>query len=45
MGHASISITDTIYTHLFNGDHTNDMNKLDAFARQPSAPRVAGRIG
>ena len=30
LGHANINTTDSIYTHLFNGDHASDMDKLDA---------------
>ena len=30
MGHANINTTDSIYTHLFNGDHDADMDKLDS---------------
>lgn len=32
MGHASLLTTDSIYTHLFNGDHDSDMDKLGAVA-------------
>lgn len=33
MGHANINTTDSIYTHLFNGSHDDDMDRLDATAR------------
>lgn len=33
MGHANINTTDSIYTHLFNGSHDDDMDRLDAAAR------------
>jgi integrase len=38
MGHANINTTDSIYTHLFNGDHARDMDKLDALrsTKQPT---------
>ncbi|MBT2475991.1 tyrosine-type recombinase/integrase, partial [Microbacterium sp. ISL-103] len=32
MGHANINTTDSIYTHLFNGTHDEDMDRLDAAA-------------
>lgn len=32
MGHANINTTDSIYTHLFNGTHDEDMDRLDAVA-------------
>jgi integrase len=31
MGHANVSTTDAIYTHLFATDHEADMARLDAF--------------
>lgn len=34
MGHANINTTDSIYTHLFNGPHDEDMDRLDAVAQQ-----------
>lgn len=37
MGHASVNTTDSIYTHLFNGDHSSDMDKLDELASRPAA--------
>ncbi|MGN7964914.1 tyrosine-type recombinase/integrase [Microbacterium sp. 22179] len=33
MGHANINTTDSIYTHLFNGTHDEDMDRLDAAAK------------
>ncbi len=42
MGHANINTTDSIYTHLFNGDNTNDMDKLDAL-RSAAQPAIALR--
>ena len=42
MGHASVSTTDAIYTHLFQADHDADMARLDAYVR--SAPPAA-RLG
>lgn len=30
VGHANINTTDSIYTHLCNGEHASDMDKLDA---------------
>lgn len=32
MGHANINTTDSIYTHLFNGSHDEDMDRLDVFS-------------
>ena len=37
MGHANINTTDSIYTHLFNGNHDADMDKLDALAQRPDS--------
>jgi integrase len=34
MGHANIYTTDSIYTHLFNGTHDEDMDRLDVVAQQ-----------
>lgn len=31
MGHSNVAVTDGIYTHLFNGDHALDMDKLELF--------------
>jgi integrase len=39
MGHANINTTDSIYTHLFNGTHDDDMDRLDAAAQH--GPGVA----
>ncbi len=36
MGHANINTTDSIYTHLFNGSHDEDMDRLDAAAQRGS---------
>lgn len=36
MGHANINTTDSIYTHLFNGSHDEDMDRLDAAAERSS---------
>ena len=44
MGHANINTTDTIYTHLFNGSATEDMERLDSLAVRPAAAPIA-RIG
>jgi integrase len=33
MGHASVSTTDSIYTHLFHTDFDADMARLDAYAK------------
>lgn len=44
MGHANINTTDSIYTHLFNGAATEDMDKLDPLAARPAAQQIA-RIG
>lgn len=30
MGHANVSTTDAVYTHLLKGDHSSDMQKLGA---------------
>ena len=43
MGHDSVNTTDSIYTHLFNGDHETDMDKLGEVAARPvtaSIPRI-----
>jgi integrase len=45
MGHANINTTDSIYTHLFNASHDEDMDRLDATARavaELSPVRVIG---
>ena len=44
MGHANINTTDSIYTHLFNGSATEDMDRLDSLAARPAPSRIA-RIG
>lgn len=44
MGHANINTTDSIYTHLFNGSATEDMDRLDTLAARPAAKPIA-RIG
>jgi len=44
MGHANINTTDSIYTHLFNGSASDDMDRLDTFAARPAAQAVP-RIG
>jgi len=44
MGHASVNTTDSIYTHLFNGDHETDMDKLGEVAARP-LPLPMPRIG
>jgi integrase len=36
MGHANINTTDSIDTHLFNGSHDDDMERLDAAAERSS---------
>ncbi|QNE45878.1 tyrosine-type recombinase/integrase [Glaciihabitans sp. INWT7] len=40
MGHANINTTDSIYTHLFNGDHDSDMDKLGAVSSRPATGGV-----
>ncbi len=44
MGHANINTTDSIYTHLFNGSATEDMDRLDSLAARPAAVPIP-RIG
>jgi integrase len=44
MGHANINTTDSIYTHLFNGSATEDMDRLDTLAARPAVQAVP-RIG
>jgi integrase len=44
MGHANINTTDSIYTHLFNGSASEDMDRLDVLATAPAVAPVA-RIG
>lgn len=41
MGHANINTTDSIYTHLFNGTHDEDMDRLDAAASFQASVRLA----
>jgi integrase len=43
MGHASISTTDAIYTHLFHTDFDADMARLDAYV--DNAPEVRSLRG
>ncbi|MGI9091527.1 MAG: tyrosine-type recombinase/integrase [Gemmatimonadaceae bacterium] len=38
MGHANVSTTDSIYTHLFQADFDADMARLDAYVAD--APEV-----
>lgn len=38
MGHANVSTTDAIYTHLFHTDYDADMARLDAYVE--NAPEV-----
>ena len=38
MGHASVSTTDAVYTHLFHTDFDADMARLDAYV--DNAPEV-----
>ncbi len=45
MGHANINTTDSIYTHLFNGTHDEDMDRLDAAAQQSSTVAPLRAIG
>lgn len=40
MGHANNNTTDSIYTHLFNGSATEDMDRLDSLAARPAAPAL-----
>ncbi|PZQ89164.1 MAG: hypothetical protein DI534_10460 [Leifsonia xyli] len=43
IGHANINTTDSIYTHLFNGSATEDIDRLDSLASRPapaSIPRI-----
>ncbi|WP_405925719.1 tyrosine-type recombinase/integrase [Streptomyces sp. NBC_00035] len=42
MGHASINTTDSIYTHLFHSDYTDDMARVDAFAAADANAQVGG---
>ncbi|MDO7881197.1 tyrosine-type recombinase/integrase [Salinibacterium soli] len=44
MGHANINTTDSIYTQLFNGSSTEDMDRLDSLAARPPAVPIP-RIG
>jgi hypothetical protein len=37
MGHAKVTTTLTVYTHLFADDHTDAMAALDAMARPAAA--------
>ena len=39
MGHADVSTTDAIYTHLFQTDHDADMARLDANVGQAAELR------
>jgi integrase len=43
MGHANINITDSIYSHLFNGTHDEDVDKLEAASERRAVPTA--RIG
>ena len=45
MGHANINTTDSIYTHLFNGSHDDDMAALDAFSSTDAPPQPLHTIG
>ena len=45
MGHANINTTDSIYTHLFNGSHDDDMDCLDALAHDSSTAAPLRTIG
>ncbi|MFI1950970.1 tyrosine-type recombinase/integrase [Streptomyces xinghaiensis] len=42
MGHASISTTDSIYTHLFHTDYVDDMARVDAWVS--SAPETDSAV-
>ncbi|MDH6181633.1 hypothetical protein M2152_001815 [Microbacteriaceae bacterium SG_E_30_P1] len=44
MGHANINTTDSIYSHLFNGSATADMDRLDNLAARPAAAAIP-RVG
>lgn len=44
VGHANINTTDSIYTHLFDGSATEDMDRLDSLAARPAAAQIP-RIG
>lgn len=39
MGHANISTTDSIYTHLFNTEHTEDMSRVDEWVGRQEQTR------
>lgn len=39
MGHANVSTTDAIYTHLFHTDHEADMARLEAYVENESSVR------
>ncbi|GAA2568899.1 tyrosine-type recombinase/integrase [Microbacterium binotii] len=45
MGHANINTTDSIYTHLFNGSHDEDMDRLDAAARSGASITPLRELG
>lgn len=40
MGHAKVTTTLAIYTHLFDDDHTETMAALEAMCRPVEAPNV-----
>jgi hypothetical protein len=40
MGHAKVTTTLTVYTHLFGDDHAETMAALEAMNRQIAAPNV-----
>ncbi|MDV3135974.1 tyrosine-type recombinase/integrase [Mycobacterium sp. 29Ha] len=42
MGHAKVTTTLSIYTHLFDDDHAETMAALDAMSRPVSGPNVVG---
>ena len=40
MGHAKVTTTLSIYTHLFDDDHAETMAALEAMSRPVDAPNV-----
>ncbi|WP_019970244.1 tyrosine-type recombinase/integrase [Mycobacterium sp. 141] len=40
MGHAKVTTTLAIYTHLFDDDHAETMTALEAMSRPTAAPNI-----
>jgi len=40
MGHSNVAVTDGVYTHLFNSDHSSDMERFDALVMSQMSTRT-----